>query len=286
MIISKRPWQDGAVQSHVERHYDELDTLYREIWGEHLHHGYWARGDERTEEAVIALLEEVARHAQPLQNADVCDVGCGYGGTARWLARTYGAQVTGLTLSPAQQRYALAQPLPAPAPRYLVQDWLTNTLPDGAFDVVTALESTEHIPDLHMCFAQAERVLRPGGRFVICAWLAAEAPKTWEVRHLLGPICREGRLAHLGSLSEYRAALEATGFRVSHTQDVTRQVRRTWTVIALRVLRGLATRRAYWRYLLDPHKSERVFALSLVRMILAYRSGALRYGLICAEKPG
>ena len=26
----------------VAAHYDELDPFYREIWGEHVHHGYWA----------------------------------------------------------------------------------------------------------------------------------------------------------------------------------------------------------------------------------------------------
>lgn len=285
MIVSKEPWQGGAVQEHVERHYDELDTLYRQVWGEHLHHGYWAHGGERVEEAVVALLEQVALQAQPLQGADVCDVGCGYGGTARWLAEAYGAQVTGVTLSRVQYRYALAQPSATPVPRYRVQDWLTNTLPDSAFDVVTALESTEHIPDLSRCFAQAQRVLRPGGRFVICAWLAAEAAKPWEVSHLLEPICREGRLAQLGSLNEYRAALENAGFVVTETRDITRQVKRTWTVITLRVLRGLATRRGYWRYVLDPRKRERIFAVTVLRMGLAYRTGALRYGLLRADKP-
>ena len=98
------------------------------------------------------------------------------------------------TLSPVQYHYAKAVPASpcAPTPRYLLGDWLGNTLPDGSADVVVAIESTEHLVDLSGCFAQVRRVLRPGGRFVVCAWLARETPKAWEVRHLLEPICREG----------------------------------------------------------------------------------------------
>src|SRR5205085_1479125 len=36
----------------VARHYDELDHFYRNIWGEHVHHGLWRRGDESPEIAV------------------------------------------------------------------------------------------------------------------------------------------------------------------------------------------------------------------------------------------
>jgi tocopherol O-methyltransferase len=284
MIVPKAPWRENP-KAQVAQHYDELDTLYREVWGEHLHHGFWARGDETASEAVLTLLEQVAARARLEPGSAVCDAGCGYGATARWLAEQCGAYVTALTLSPAQYRYALSCPSAPPTPRYLLQDWLENDLPDASFDAVTALESTEHMPDLARCFAQAQRVLRPGGRFVVCAWLAAEAPKAWEERWLLEPICREGRLAGLGSMSEYRRALEAAGFVVLEANDMTAQVKRTWTVILGRVLRGLATRRDYWRYLLDSRNGERVFARSLLRLALAYRSGALRYGLLSAVKP-
>jgi len=36
----------------VARHYDEVDPFYRELWGEHLHHGLWLTGDEGSEQRV------------------------------------------------------------------------------------------------------------------------------------------------------------------------------------------------------------------------------------------
>jgi tocopherol O-methyltransferase len=86
----------------VALHYNELDTFYREIWGDHVHHGYWARGDESPELAVEALVELVASRLDLAPGLALCDIGCGYGATARQLASRYGVTVRGVTVSAAQ----------------------------------------------------------------------------------------------------------------------------------------------------------------------------------------
>jgi tocopherol O-methyltransferase len=52
------------------------------------------------------------------------------------------------------------------------------------------------------------------------------------------------------------------------------------------VLRKLVTTRRYRRYLFSRDNRHRQFALSLPRLILAYRSGAMRYGIFTFERPG
>lgn len=44
----------------VARHYDELDIYYRDLWGEHVHHGLWRTGRETPEAACEQLIRLAA----------------------------------------------------------------------------------------------------------------------------------------------------------------------------------------------------------------------------------
>jgi tocopherol O-methyltransferase len=90
----------------------------------------------------------------------------------------------------------------------------------------------------------------------------------------------------MGSLEENRAWAEGAGLAVEALEDLSRRVRKTWAVVARRVAAGLLREPAYRRFLLDRRRSERVFALTVARLWLGYRTGALRYGLLVARKPG
>jgi tocopherol O-methyltransferase len=266
----------------VAKHYDNLDRFYREIWGEHVHHGLWRSGRETPLEACEALSAAVAEKLALKPGDTVCDVGCGYGGTSRILA-DMGAEVTGLTLSEAQIAYA-ASAHPRANPRLMQQDWLKNDFPDASFDAVLSIESSEHMVDKPLFFAEVARTLKPGGRFANCVWLTSENPGAAAINHLLEPICREGRLPSMGSESEYRAMMAAAGLKVTGFEDLTANVWRTWWLCLTRAAKGILTERSYREFLLNPRNSDRSFAITLLRILWAYRSGAMRYGLFAAEK--
>ncbi len=289
-MISSRKEIRGA---DVASHYDELDRFYREIWGEHVHHGLWLRGDETQAQAVRQLAEMVAREAAVTKGTRVVDIGCGYGATAQLMADEFGAEVTGMTISEAQYAIAQAraaahqaQPSQEPRPTnptYTFGDWLTNTLPADSFDAAIAIESSEHM-DKPGFFAQARRVLRSGGRLVVNAWLSREAPTRNQVRWLIEPICREGRMPHLGTESDYRRLAAEAGFRVEKFQDVTRQIARTWPMIVRVFLWNLLRKPAYIRFILDPKSKNAIFGFTIVRLWMAFRTGAMRYGVFTLVK--
>jgi tocopherol O-methyltransferase len=271
--------------SDVARHYDQLDRFYRDVWGEHVHHGYWKTGSETREQAARAMVDLVIEHAKLKPGMRVLDVGCGYGATARIIAREFGAEVTGLTISPQQQRHAVSVSAGEGSVRIVCEDWLENRQASESFDLVIAMESTEHMPDKQRALTEIARVLKPGGRAVMVAWLAANHRSHWQDAHLIEPICREARLAALGTPSEYEAWMTTAGLEVAIRRDISAKVCRTWPVTAAAFVRIVLRRPRYARYLLDGQNNNPVFALTMLRIWLGYRLGAIRMMLFEARKP-
>ncbi|TNB74634.1 methyltransferase domain-containing protein [Arthrobacter sp. BB-1] len=265
----------------VADHYDELDPIYRRVWGEHVHHGLWETGRETPAEAVDALVHTVGERLRLRPGESCVDIGCGYGSTARQLAGTHRVRVTGFTISAGQARYAAEHP--EPDVDIQLRDWLSNGLADSSANAAWAIESSEHMVDKPRFFAEANRVLSPGGRFVICAWLAETGASGWKVRHLLEPICREGRLPSMGTREEYEAMATAAGFTVTGYEDASRSVARTWTICAFRLVKALLVDPEARRLALGARN--RSAFLGIPRLILAYRTGAMRYGIISLSKP-
>src|SRR5260370_28027685 len=88
------------------KHYDVVRPYYQSLWGEHIHHGYWIRGDETKEQAQLQLIEHLAQVAGISPGCTILDSGCGFGSTAIYLAKKFGAKVTGITISPVQVEMA------------------------------------------------------------------------------------------------------------------------------------------------------------------------------------
>ncbi len=122
-------------------------------------------------------LEPVARHvvslAAPAPGQRVLDLATGTGNAAL-LAGRAGAEVTGIDASPrliaVAQRRAAAAGLQA---SFLVGDVGVLPFADGAFDVALSVFGLIFAPDAERAFAELIRVLAPGGRGVISAWVPA-----------------------------------------------------------------------------------------------------------------
>ncbi|MGH7929157.1 MAG: methyltransferase domain-containing protein [Candidatus Binatia bacterium] len=268
----------------VAAHYDDLDPFYRGIWGDHVHHGYWISGKEAADEAVLNLTHLIAQRAGIGAGTRVCDIGCGYGATAAILARDYGAKVTGITVSSKQFERAQSAATTSDNLRFLLGDALESGLESASFDSVIVIESSEHMPDKAKFFTEARRLLRPQGRLVIAAWLTRERPGRAEVKLLLEPICVEGRLPSLASASEYIQMLSCAGFQDIKFTDSTRCVQKTWSLCVARIIRKSITDPSFRRRWRDPALSNRIFAKTVFRIWLAYKTGSMRYGIFSAAK--
>jgi tocopherol O-methyltransferase len=273
----------SADNAAIARHYDSLDSYYRDLWGEHVHHGLWLNGRESARAAVVNMSRRTLAALALTPDASVADIGCGYGATARLAAEEYGARVVGLTLSPAQKRYADRHGVRRGEVEIRLRDWREEEFPPNSLDALFALESLEHMPDKAAFARMARNAVRPGGRVMVATWLAAEDVTEWQRRHLLDPICREGRLAPLATFAELRGTFADAGFAELEVEDLSRRVRRTWTVVLQRLAWRLATRPDYWRFLLSGRAHDAVFALTAMRIRAAYRAGCFRYGFFVWE---
>src|ERR1700694_2361483 len=83
----------------IIEHYVVFSSYYRSLWGEHLHHGYWIRGDESKEKPQLQLIEHLAQVAGVKPGSEILDIGCGLGASSLYLAKNYKAAVTGITIS-------------------------------------------------------------------------------------------------------------------------------------------------------------------------------------------
>ena len=169
----------------VANEYDEWteEGILEYYWGEHIHLGYYGPDVKYKyrplNEAQYTFIDEMMKFGgiDPATDskAKVLDVGCGFGGTSRYLARALGpeSEVTAITLSPKQVERAneLAIEQDTPNVNFMVEDALEMpSFPDNSFDIVWACESGEHMPDKKKYIDQMMRVLKPGGKFVMAVW--------------------------------------------------------------------------------------------------------------------
>lgn len=270
MIYSKKTHNT----SQVAAHYNKMDEVYRTLWGEQLHHGYWKTGKETVQEATENLLRLIIDEANISLDSQVCDVGCGYGASSRYFNNRF--KVTGITLSERQYHFSHANGTPVH-----LGDFLANPFPDSTFDAAIAIESSEHMPK-EPFFKEMYRILKPGGTVVILTWLSCEKPSSWEINRLLEPICSEGRLASLGSETEYKRLMEQASFGSIKFREISQQVARTWSVCIKRAVSSFLFDKDFRHFVLN--STEGAFLKTLFRLRLAYFLGSLRYGIFVATK--
>ncbi len=205
----------------------------------------------------------------------VLDLGSGIGGPARYLARTFGCRVTGVDISAFNHRTALERTRAAGLDHLVTfsqGDAGDFAFPDASFTHVFACEALCYFTDKARAFAEARRVLAPGGAVAFLE-AACDAPVRLVTEELLGPVRYE-------SLARYGALLEGAGFEDVRRFDTTELVTKDITATLYRLI----TRRAP---IIEAAGDEVYFALlELWAEFLAYfGEGRMTHCGFIARKP-
>jgi len=292
-----------TLNQRIQAFYDESTPLWLDVWGEHMHHGYYGTdGTERKDhrQAQIDMVEEVLKwgHLEvgsrtpdteyriPNTKYQILDVGCGVGGSSRLLAKLFDAEVLGLTLSPVQVESARKYTQQAGLQdrvQFRVQDMMTLTEADGQFDLIWSMESAEHISDKKGLLEMFYKLLKPGGKFLIITWCHRNTPPVLNVKEekLLQQVCDLYHLPPWISISDYETLATETGFSKVKTGDWSQAVFPFWkaviqSVFTWRGVKGIL--RSGWSTIKG--------AYAMRYMQAGFKNGVIKYGVIQGQKLG
>ncbi|MEM9483733.1 MAG: methyltransferase domain-containing protein [Cyanobacteria bacterium P01_F01_bin.116] len=276
----------------IQLFYDESSQLWEQVWGEHMHHGYYGPDGQTPatspQEAQRLLIEKILDWScgseSPSAPKTILDVGCGIGGSTLYLASKYRATATGITLSPVQASRAVTRANIAGLGKHVqfqVADALAMPFADDSFDLVWSLESGEHMADKGRFLRECCRVLRPGGRLIVVTWCHRDPqpPLTTQERNHLAQLYHLYHLPYVISLTDYVTLSQSLPLQELRSADWSRAVAPFWQDVVKstfnpQVLWGIAT--AGWKTVEG--------AMAIPLMMEGYRTGLIRYGLLTGVK--
>jgi ubiquinone/menaquinone biosynthesis C-methylase UbiE len=178
--------------------------------------------------------EEVAAQMNLDRDSRVLDIGGGMGGAARTVVGMYDCHVTGIELTPAfcQAANILSQWVGL-TDRVTFQQGDATDLPfaDDAFDAAMTIHAAMNIPAKDRMYAEARRVVKPGGIFAVYDVVQGEGgdvifPVPW---------AREPSISFLATPDEMVSLLTEAGFDIVATQDTTDQAQRFFEAMTARM---------------------------------------------------
>lgn len=237
-LLSPRRYQSGE---SVATAYDEWteDGILEFYWGEHIHLGHYGTPPKRKDFLVAKsdFVHEMVKWGGldrlPV-GTTVLDVGCGIGGSSRILARDYGFQVTGITISPGQVQRATDLTPPGITAKFQRDDAMNLSFADRSFDVVWCIEAGPHMPDKAGFAKELMRVLKPGGILVVADWNQRDARikplVLWE-RWVMKQLLDQWAHPEFASIEGFAELIDATGLAESGsvtTTDWTQETLPSW----------------------------------------------------------
>jgi MPBQ/MSBQ methyltransferase len=295
LLIWARRDRAFASTASVAEAYDRWtdDQLLERLWGEHVHLGHYGEPQRRRDfrQAKVDFVHELVRWSgldQLPPGSRVLDVGCGIGGSARILARDYGFEVLGISISPGQIERARQLTPSGLSCRFAVMDALALDLEPGSFDAVWTVEAGPHMPDKQRFADELLRVLKPGGLLAVADWNRRDAgvkPLSRLERSVMHQLLVQWAHPEFASIPGFRRNLEASrwgaGLRVD-TADWSRATLPSWIDSILEGLRrpaavmGLGPRAVLLGLRETP---------TLLLMHWGFASGMMQFGVFRARKP-
>ncbi len=150
----------------AKRHYNMDNRLFAAMLGPTMNYscGYWSNADN-LDDAQRAKMDLICRKLELKPGMSVLDVGCGWGGLARWMTAHWGVQVTGVSVASEQIRYAREHD-PKGLVNWVCEDYRSMT---GQYDRVVSVGMFEHVgrKNYGVYMSTILRLLKSDGLFLL-----------------------------------------------------------------------------------------------------------------------
>lgn len=170
-----------------DQHYNLGNELYNRMLDRELNYScaYWKNADN-LDDAQKAKLDLICRKMHLKPGMRVLDVGCGWGSFARYAAKHYGVDVTGITISKEQINYANQHIGDLPI-RFLMEDY--REFKAEPFDRIISIGMFEHvgIKNYQTYFRHLKHLLKDDGLFLlhtIGTTITAADPDPWIEKYI------------------------------------------------------------------------------------------------------
>ncbi|MDQ0316217.1 glycine/sarcosine N-methyltransferase [Amorphus orientalis] len=229
-VIEDPMLQDSAqaAADTAEAYYDDsaADEFYFNIWGgEDIHVGLYETTKDIKEASHLTVKRMCEQAGRIDADTKVLDIGAGYGGSARVIAREYGAPVVALNISETQnerdRELNKAQGLDK---LVTVKHGSYEDIPeaDESFDLVWSQDAILHSGNKPKVFEEVFRVLKPGGCFIFTDPMQADVVSD---PASLQPVLDRLHLDNMGSFALYRRLAREAGFTEGEHLELTHNLR-------------------------------------------------------------
>lgn len=211
---------------------EDADNFYSTIWGgEDIHIGIYHSENDSIFDASRRTQERMAEQLESIDsNTSVIDLGSGYGGAARFLARRFGCKVVALNLSEVENERARSLNREQGLDSHIdVIDGNFEDLPfdDESFGVAWSQDSFLHSPLREQVIRETARVLEPGGEFIFTDPMQADnCPEG-----VLQPILDRIHLENMASPAFYREVASNCGLKEISFDENTLHLKRHYAAI-------------------------------------------------------
>lgn len=211
---------EDYIEVTQEYYNSAIHEMYKECWGGENHHLGIFDDTNDFYEAAIAANENLVRRLSITPESSILDVGSGFCGLPRYIARNTGCRmVTGLNLSEKENAYAREKNREEGLDnRINVVDGDYNDMPfeDGEFDILVSQDAMLHSPDKGRLIHECARVLKPGGQFVFSDILKMPSLSREEAERVYARV----KTPHLATYELYKEKLTEAGFEVVGIVDL------------------------------------------------------------------